>query len=66
MRLTLEVDVGQEISIGENVTIRLQHKSGRKARLVFVSTGTTPVPIQLRDTPQEKDSWIVRQEKKKH
>lgn len=49
MTLTLEVEVGQEISVGDNVTIRLQHKSGRKARLVFESTGK-PVPIELRKT----------------
>lgn len=66
MRLMLEVDVGQEVSVGDNVTIRLQHKSGRKARLVFVSTGNELVPIKLRDIQPGNSSQADSREINKH
>lgn len=65
MKLTLEVDVGQEVAVGDNVTIRLQHKTGRKARLVFVSTGS-PVPIKLREIPQNSGIDINNRKPQKH
>ncbi len=65
MKLTLEVDVGQEVAVGDNVTIRLQHKTGRKARLVFMSTGE-PVPIKLRDITQNDGIGINNREPQKH
>ncbi|EBQ8762734.1 hypothetical protein BKM35_22125 [Salmonella enterica] len=65
MKLTLEVDVGQEVAVGDNVTIRLQHKTGRKARLVFVSSGER-VPIKLREISQNSSIGTNNREPQKH
>lgn len=57
MALVLEIGPGQEISVGDAVSIRLEHKTGSKARLIFEADKS--VPITLNKTRHQKSdaSW---------
>lgn len=52
-RLTTDLRVGESISIGNDVTVTLDHKDGQRARLVIDAPATVAVRFPKREGAAE-------------
>lgn len=53
MALRIDVEIGQTVKIGNNVTIVLEQKSGRRARLRIDSTEPVTISEAVDKRPDE-------------
>lgn len=57
MALVLELGPGQEISVGGDVIIRLEHKTGAKARLIFEADKSVPITLNKSRHQKTDRTW---------